>query len=53
METVTSDLKGVPGLAVIGCERICEVERRLTGRASHGESELAAGSAARSARAGS
>src|SRR5512141_201913 len=42
METVTSDLKGVPGLAVIGCERICEVEKRLTGRASHGESELAA-----------
>jgi tetratricopeptide (TPR) repeat protein len=42
METVTADLKGVPGLAVIGCERICEVEKRLTGRASHGESELAA-----------
>jgi tetratricopeptide (TPR) repeat protein len=42
METVTADLKGVPGLAVIGCERICEVEKRLTGRVSHGESELAA-----------
>jgi tetratricopeptide (TPR) repeat protein len=42
METVTADLKGVPGLAVIGCERICEVEKRLTGQASHGESELAA-----------
>ncbi len=42
METVTADLKDVPGLAVIGCERICEVEKRLTGHASHGESELAA-----------
>ncbi len=42
METVTADLKAVPGLAVIGCERICEVEKRLTGQASHGESELAA-----------
>ncbi len=42
METVTADLKGVPGLAVIGCERVCEVEKRLTVRASHGESELAA-----------
>jgi tetratricopeptide (TPR) repeat protein len=42
METVTADLKGVPGLSVIGCERICEVEKRLTGQASHGESELAA-----------
>ena len=41
METVTADLKDVPGLAVIGCERICEVEKRLTGHASRGESELA------------
>jgi TolB-like protein len=41
METVTADLKGVGGLTVIGCERVCEVEKRLTGRASHGESELA------------
>ena len=40
METVTADLKSIPGLTVIGCERICEVERRLTGRA-RGESELA------------
>jgi TolB-like protein/Tfp pilus assembly protein PilF len=42
METVTADLKGVPGLSVIGCERTCEVERRLTERASRGESEFAA-----------
>ena len=42
METVTADLKAVPGLAVIGCERICEVEKRLTGHATRGETELAA-----------
>lgn len=41
METVTADLKAVEGLSVIGCERICEVEKRLTGRAAHGEIELA------------
>jgi tetratricopeptide (TPR) repeat protein/aminoglycoside phosphotransferase (APT) family kinase protein len=42
METVTADLKAVRGLAVIGCERVCEVEKRLTGHAAHGETELAA-----------
>ncbi|MBK9062222.1 MAG: protein kinase [Acidobacteria bacterium] len=42
METVTADLKAVPGLSVIGCERICEVEKRLTGHATRGETELAA-----------
>jgi len=42
METVTADLKGVPGLAVIGRERISEVEKRLTERAPQGETELAA-----------
>jgi TolB-like protein/tetratricopeptide (TPR) repeat protein len=42
METVTADLKGVSGLSVIGCERVCEVERRLAAGASPGESELAA-----------
>ena len=52
METVTSDLKGVPDLAVIGCERVCEVEKRLTG-ASHRESSSRRASGARSARAGS
>ena len=41
METVTNDLKGIPGLTVIGCERICEVEKRLTGHASRGATELA------------
>ena len=41
METVTADLKNVPGLSVIGCERVCEVERRLTGETSSGASELA------------
>ena len=41
METVTADLKGIPGLTVIGCERICEVEKRLTGQASRGTTELA------------
>lgn len=41
METVTADLKGIPGLTVIGCERICEVEKRLTGHASRGATELA------------
>ena len=41
METVTADLKNVPGLSVIGCERVCEVEKRLTGEASSGASELA------------
>src|SRR5262249_49357404 len=28
-------------LSVIGCERICEVEKKLTGRATGGETELA------------
>ena len=41
METVTADLKNVPGLAVIGCERVCEVEKRLTGQTTQGASELA------------
>ncbi|MGZ5427979.1 MAG: protein kinase domain-containing protein [Thermoanaerobaculia bacterium] len=41
METVTADLKNVPGLAVIGCERVCEVEKRLTGQTTRGASELA------------
>jgi non-specific serine/threonine protein kinase len=41
METVTADLKNVPGLTVIGCERVCEVEKRLTGQATRGASELA------------
>jgi non-specific serine/threonine protein kinase len=41
METVTADLKNVPGLSVIGCERVCEVEKRLTGDTSSGASELA------------
>src|SRR5271169_247334 len=41
METVTADLKNVPGISVIGCERVCEVERRLTGETSSGASELA------------
>ncbi|HSB64864.1 MAG TPA: protein kinase [Thermoanaerobaculia bacterium] len=41
METVTADLKNVPGLTVIGCERVCEVEKRLTGQTTHGASELA------------
>jgi serine/threonine protein kinase/tetratricopeptide (TPR) repeat protein len=41
METVTADLKNVPGLAVIGCERVCEVEKRLTGEPTRGASELA------------
>ncbi len=41
METVTADLKNVPGLSVIGCERVCEVEKRLTGETSSGASELA------------
>ena len=41
METVTADLKSVPGLTVIGCERICEVEKRLTGQATRGATELA------------
>jgi tetratricopeptide (TPR) repeat protein/predicted Ser/Thr protein kinase len=41
METVTADLKDIPGLTVIGCERICEVEKRLTGHASSGATELA------------
>ncbi|MCM3876775.1 MAG: tetratricopeptide repeat protein, partial [Thermoanaerobaculia bacterium] len=41
METVTADLKGIPGLTVIGCERICEVEKRLTGHAARGATELA------------
>jgi len=41
METVTADLKGIPGLTVIGCERICEVEKRLTGHATRGATELA------------
>jgi tetratricopeptide (TPR) repeat protein len=40
METITADLKGDAGLPVIACERICEVEKRLTGQASHGESEI-------------
>jgi adenylate cyclase len=41
METVTADLKNVPGLSVIGCERVCEVEKRLTGETTRGASELA------------
>jgi len=41
METLTADLKNVPGLAVIGCERVCEVEKRLARRAADGETELA------------
>ncbi|MGE5717264.1 MAG: protein kinase domain-containing protein [Acidobacteriota bacterium] len=41
METVTADLKNVPGLSVIGCERVCEVEKRLTGEDARGASELA------------
>lgn len=41
METVTADLKNIPGLTVIGCERICEVEKRLTGQAARGATELA------------
>ena len=41
METVTADLKNVPGLTVIGCERVCEVEKRLTGEAASGAGELA------------
>ena len=41
METVTADLKDIPGLTVIGCERICEVEKRLTGHAARGATELA------------
>jgi tetratricopeptide (TPR) repeat protein/predicted Ser/Thr protein kinase len=41
METVTADLKNVPGLSVIGCERVCEVEKQLTGETKRGASELA------------
>jgi serine/threonine protein kinase/tetratricopeptide (TPR) repeat protein len=41
METVTHDLKEISGLTVIGCERICEVEKRLTGQAARGAAELA------------
>ena len=51
METVTADLKGIPGLTVIGCERICEVEKRLTGHASRGATELAIAARPRGGRA--
>ncbi len=53
METVTADLKGVSGLAVIGCERVCEVEKRLTGRGAPASRSSRPGSGARSAPAGS
>ncbi len=39
METVTADLKGVEGLTVIACERVCEIERRLRASGA-GESDL-------------
>ena len=53
METVTADLKNVPGLSVIGCERVCEVEKRLTGETSQARASSRSGSGARWARGAS